>query len=479
MNIRNEPLAQNLSGPIAGWLAVWLTLPAWGQAQEESASSSRFSDQPAPLMREGFPERPPPLIEWGDKLLGPGNLQQGFTLPTGANWSPSLWVYGDYRSAVQTFNPGKAPTISEWANRLDLYANLQLTGTERVLVGFRPIDQVEDGVPRYSGYSFEPAYPEKYHGWQNETRAAPNTFFFEGEFGEIFPKLAASDRHNLDYGFSIGRQPLLLQDGLLVNDDKIDMISVTRNPLFPAGAATVRLSGLFAWNEIQRADNLSDHHALMFGLDSAVDAVRSTYEATALYVASPNQGDGFYSGLGARQRFGKINTIFRIEDSVALEKESARVRNGTLLFSEMSFDPRGTHDLVYLDGFWAIDKFSSADRGPYAGGPLIRAGLLNANPELGQYGSPLSNAAGDAAGANLGYQHYFDPLRRSQLILEIGGRAPTRTTTVLEDQASGGIAARYQRAFGRRVVLEFDTFGVLREKDALSAGARTEILVKF
>lgn len=173
MNIRNEPLAQNLIGPMAGLLAVAMILPARGQAQEESASSSRFSDQPAPLMKEGFPERPPPLIEWGDKLLGSGNLQHGFTLPTGANWSPSLWVYGDYRSALQTFNPGNAPTISEWANRLDLYANLQLTGTERVLLGFRPIDQVQDGVPRYSGYSFEPAYPEKYHGWQNETRNRP------------------------------------------------------------------------------------------------------------------------------------------------------------------------------------------------------------------------------------------------------------------------------------------------------------------
>src|SRR5882724_3792521 len=111
MNMINKPLARSLINLNLGLLAVSLPPLAWAQAPaptpaaaQESASSSRFSDKPAPLMKEGFPERPPPLIEWGDRFLGPGNLQRGFTLPTGANWTPSLWVYGDFRTAVQTFD---------------------------------------------------------------------------------------------------------------------------------------------------------------------------------------------------------------------------------------------------------------------------------------------------------------------------------------------------------------------------------------
>src|SRR5438445_9764042 len=66
----------------------------------------RFSDKPAPLQLEGFPERPRLLLELGDKFLSTGNLHRGFTLPTGANWTPNLWVYGTLRSAVQTFDDG-------------------------------------------------------------------------------------------------------------------------------------------------------------------------------------------------------------------------------------------------------------------------------------------------------------------------------------------------------------------------------------
>jgi len=447
--------------------------------EPESASSSRFSDQPAPLRLEGFPERPPPLLELGDRFLGPGNLHRGFTLPTGANWTPSLWVYGNYRTAIQTFDPGNAATTSEWANRLDLFGNLQLAATERFLIGFRPIDRVENGAARFSGYNFEPKTPPKNYGWQDEWRATPTTFFFEGEFGEIFPKLDKGDRYNLDYGFSVGRQPLLLQDGLLVNDDSIDLITITRNSLLPKGASTMRLSGLFAWNEIDRANNAEDRSAYLFGLDTAMDLVRSTVEATALYVKSDNGGDGFYTGIGALQRFGKFNTVFRVANSVALEKESTRVRNGTLLFSEISFDPRGTHNLVYLNAFWGIDEFTSADRAPTTGGPLGRVGILNAAVGLGRYGAPLSNFAEHSVGANLGYQMFFGELRRTQLILEIGGRQPTKSPILVRQQPAAGIGARFQQALGRRFVIVVDAFGVLREEQKESYGGRLELLTKF
>ena len=56
-------------------------------------------------------------------------------------------MYGTARTALQTFDDGERQ-ITEWANRLDLFGNLQLTGTERLLIGIRPLD--EEG--EFSGY---------------------------------------------------------------------------------------------------------------------------------------------------------------------------------------------------------------------------------------------------------------------------------------------------------------------------------------
>lgn len=446
-----------------------LATPAADSARDES----RFSDQPAPLRLHDFPERPPPLLELGDKFLSTGNLQRGYKLPTGAVWSPNLWVYGNFRSAIQTFDPGSAPRTTEWANRLDIFANLQLSPTERVLVGFRPLDQ--NGT-QFTGYNFE---PNSSRGTVEAFSPTPRTLFFEGEFGEIFPRLDKGDSRSLDYGFAVGRQPLTLQDGLLVNDDSVDMFSLTRNALRIPGGSTLRVSGFFAWSQVERNNNARDHGARMFGLDAAADFPVSTVEASAVYVTSAGGGDGIYAGIGSVQRIGKINTVFRINTSLALERPGARVDNGTLLFSELSYTLPRSADLVYFNAFWGIDHFSSADRAPTAGGPLGRVGILNAAVGLGRYGAPLSNQADNAVGGALGYQMYFGELRRRQLVFELGGRAPTHSPLLLRQEPAAGIGARYQQAFGRRFVLVLDAFGVVREASREAFGGRLEVLVKF
>src|SRR6202044_2382547 len=114
---------------------------------DETNDTARFSDQPAPLATNTFYKRPPPLLEFGDHFLGTGNLQKGITLPTGEVISPNFWVFGTLRSAVDTFDSGAKgqgngnSRPSESVNRLDIYGNLQFTPTERLLVGFRPLDR--------------------------------------------------------------------------------------------------------------------------------------------------------------------------------------------------------------------------------------------------------------------------------------------------------------------------------------------------
>ena len=436
-----------------------------------AAQDSRFSDEPAPLQIDDFPKRPRPLIELGDRFLGTGNIQKGFKLPTGAVWHPSFWVYGNFRTAVQTFDNGTTRT-TEWANDLSLFGNLQLAATERVVIGIRPLRN-DNG--QFTGYDFEPAGAR---GWRedfSENSFQLRTLFFEGEFGEVFPGLDKGDRRSLDYGISVGRQPLNLQGGMLASDDSIDMVTITRNALLPSFGSHMRVSGLFAWNEIERNDNLETGTSRMFGLNSFVDFPKSTVTVDALYAVTGNGSDGLYLGLGSVQRIGRINTTFRVIHSVAVENESAAVSDGTLLFAELSYEPPYTHNILYLNGYWGIDDFASAVRGPASGGPLGRTGILFAAVGLGNYGSALSNAASKSVGGALGYQMFFGELRRRQLILEVGGLSDTNN----RGASAEAIGARWQRAFGRRTILRLDAFGALQENAREAFGARMEFLVKF
>ncbi|MFT4689720.1 MAG: hypothetical protein ACKVHO_00260 [Verrucomicrobiia bacterium] len=439
-------------------------------AVNAASSASRFSDEPAPLDVEGYPDRPKLLLEWGDDFLGTGKLQKGMRLPTGAVWSPNLWVFGEFRSALQSFDPGNAPRSTEWANRLDLFANLELSPTERVLVGIRPLDR--NG--RFTGYTFEPAGERGFDEDFTETSLLPRTFFFEGEVGEIFPNLDPTDAANYDYGFSIGRQPFALQDGLLLNDDALDMIGITRNALLPRGGSQYRVTAFFGGNEIDRNNNSPDNDALVFGVSTFFDYPKSTIEADAVYVNSEG-ADGFYAGIGGVQRIGKIATTFRINQSVAIDDESAQVGTGTLLFSEASYSPAYTHDNLYANAFLGIDNFSSAVRGPNTGGPLGRIGILFAAVGLGNYGAPLSNRPNRAVGGAIGYQKFFGDLRRRQIVFEAGAYQPTNE----RDTAAQGLGVRFQQAFGKHSILVLDVFGALRQESKESFGGRAELRVKF
>ena len=453
---------------------------------QDSNETARLPDRQAPLAMQGFPDRPPPLIEFGDKFLGTGNLQKGITLPTGEVISPNFWVFGTLRSAVQTFDTGNEPNsrTTEWANRLDVFGNLQFTPTERLLAGWRPFDErSSSGKDEFSGYRFEPL---DQRGFVKGFGATPTALFFEGEPGEMFPRLDDHDRKNLDYGFAVGRQPLLLQDGLLANSFEVDMLSVTRNSMLIRGGSTLRLSGLVAAGQIERPDystpsvaNVKDPSATLFGLDGAADFPANTVEGDLLYETSGDGGNAFYAGLGSIQRFGMINSTVRAVTSVALDGSGAKVSTGTLLLSQMSYTPHGSDNLIYLDGYWGIHQFSSAVRDPTAGGPLGDVGILTAAVGLGSYGAPLGNQADSSVGGALGYQMFFGELHRRQLIFELGGRAPTRSPELLRQQPAGGLGARFQQAFRRRFVLVVDAFCVLRDESGTSFGSRVELETKF
>ena len=454
---------------------------ACGQAENGGAEGdSRFSDDPIPLA--DVPQRPDPILEIGEPFLGTGTLSDGVTLPTGAVWRPAFLAYGTWRSATQGASLG-ATDFAEATTRFDLFGNLYLTQTERILVGLRPLD--DNG--RFTRYTLhtDPALPDSLDGFQEELNATVRTLFFEGDIGEIFPNLDPDDSGSWDIYFSVGRQPLRFQDGLLINDNALDMVGLTRANMKLFGLVNTRATGVFGWGDVDRL-NRGDPSAKLFGVFTETDTRERTIEVDAIFVTSDRvRGDGLYGGIGSTRRIGHYNNTFRLVGSYPVGDETRFNRKGLLALNQLGWTPPGhSHNWVYINAFGSVGTFRSAARSPAVGGPLGRTGVLFAAVGLGRFGAALGNRADNAVGGSLGYQLFFDN-HRKQLLLEGGGRYTYDKADALGGRDAAAVGARYQMALGRRFVLELGSFGsytlstLPADVSSFDVGGRFEVTVKL
>ena len=450
-------------------LALVVSVALLATSQYVSATqSSALSEDPVPLLSESqLPTRTPPLLELGPSFLGTGNIDAGIELPTGAVWQPALWVFGNLRSGINLYE-AQEQTNLEWVTTADLFFNLRLSGTERVLLGFQPLDS--DG--EFTLRRFRPGSEE---GWESALNLDIQTLFFEGEIGEIFPNLDPTDQGIFDVGFAVGRQPLEFQDGMMLNDS-VDSVAVTWDTIVGERLVDTRITALYGWGDIHLSDNRHHRDAALAGLYIESDLRESTVSLDATLVTGPSagEGDGLYLGVGAVQRVGLINTTFRVNSSIALEGESDVVSDGTLFFTELSLTPAYTDDVAYLNAFHTLDHYTAAARAPGTGGPLGRTGLLFAGADFGGYPAALNNRSDRAFGGVLGYQFLFDGPSR-QLVLEVGGRSRTDTSV----GAAVAVGARYQQALSERALLEVQGFSAARKQTDDNFGLRAEIRVQF
>ncbi|MGI9423893.1 MAG: hypothetical protein ACR2PA_11910 [Hyphomicrobiaceae bacterium] len=423
-----------------------------------------------------LPSRPALAIEAGNGFLDTGKLDQGFEIPfIGAVWQPRLWGYAINRLAYQSFKDGRSGNgrESEISNRLDLFFNLQLTGTEKILLGLRPLDNNRPGD--FTRYSFSGAE----EGFNNELNLGLETLFFEGDLGSLFPFLDATGIKPIDYGFTVGRQPIIFQEGILINDT-IDAVGLIRNNIPFPGTSNFRISAMYGWNRLDRNDEArkSDEH--MFGLFVAADTHTSTLNFDMIYVNDEDNGDGLYGGIAAIQRlpaWGGISTAFRVNASLALEDEIPGnvIGNGILLTSEISKTVPGSDDIVYFNTFLGLGNFTQAGREAIVGGPLANTGVLFASPNLSTYGAEINPFTdNDVIGGAIGYQAFFDNTRRN-IIFEIAGRHDLSG----EGIDSLGFGVQMQQAIGRHLQLTLESFYTINEELEDGAGWRAEVQVVY
>lgn len=423
-----------------------------------------------------LPARPKLLVESSDGFLDTGKLDAGFTIPIiGAVWQPRLWAYLINRTTAQTFDSGRgnAKRETEIANRLDLFFNLQLTGTEKILLGLRPVDK--NRPDKFTRYTFSGA--DK--GFNENFRFGLETLFFEGDLGSLFPVLDKAGVLPIDLGFTVGRQPVVFQEGILINDT-IDAVGFIRNNIAFPGTSNLRVSGMWGWNRLDRNDDARNAKENMFGLFIAADAHLSTYNLDTIYVNDSRNGDGLYVGASAIQRLpwlGGLSTAFRINSSFALDQEIPGnvVGDGVLLTSELSKNVKGSDDIVYFNSFLGLGNFTQAGREAVVGGPLANTGILFASPNLSTYGAEINPfTPDDVVGGAIGYQAFWDDKRRN-LILEMAGRHDLSGNGF----DSLGFGFQMQQAVGRHVQLTFEGFYTINENNDDGLGARAEIQVIY
>lgn len=420
-----------------------------------------------------LPGRPKLLVELGDGFLDTGKLHPGYEVPLiGAVWQPRLWAYLINRTAIQSFVDGRSgrEMETELANRLDLFANLQLTGTEKFLLGIRITDNNRSDL--FTRYTFDGAS----EGFNNELDVNVETLFFEGDLGSVFPVFDKKGISPIDVGFTVGRQPVVFQEGILINDT-IDAVGFIRNNIPFPGTSNLRISGMWGWNRLDRnKPRGTSNDENMFGLFIGADAQQSTFNLDMIYVDDPDGGDGFYIGASAIQRLpflGGISSAFRINTSFALDDEIPGnvIGDGTLLTVELSMNVKGSDDIVYFNSFLGLGNFTQAGREAIVGGPLANSGILFAAPSLSTYGAELDPFTTDSVvGGAIGYQAFWDNKRRN-LIMEVAARHDLSG----DGFDSLGFGFQLQQAVGRHVQLQFESFYAINEGRDDGYGVRAEV----
>ncbi len=438
----------------------------------------------SPVPQDRLPARPELAVELGNGFLDTGKLDEGFEVPVlGAVWQPRLWAYAINRTAFQSFDNGAPGSVreTEIANRLDLFVNLQLTGTEKVLLGLRSLDN--NRPDRFTRYTFS----GREKGFNEEVNLGLETLFFEGDLGSLFPALDQAGIKPIDYGFTVGRQPVIFQEGILINDT-IDAVGLIRNNIPFPGTSNFRVSTMWGWNRLDRNDEGRNADQNMFGTFIAADTHLSTYNLDFIYVndnARPEEkASGLYLGASTIQRLPwlhGISTAFRVNASYALNDKvpsnvgGSVVGDGVLLTAEFSKTVPGSNDIVYFNPFLGLGNYTQAGREAVVGGPLANTGILFASPNLSTYLAEINPfITNDVVGGAIGYQAFFEGGRRN-LILEMAGRKDLAGDKL----GSLGFGAQLQQAVGQHLQFTYEGFYVFNEGRDNGLGGRVEMQIVY
>ncbi len=416
-----------------------------------------------------------PWVQLGREFYGDGITPPGINLFGEKNMvRPELYVYGDYRTAVSAGRNAVGRT-DNWANRLNLDVDLQITDTERFHAFVGPLDEgnqftrleLVEGDLRYrQAIDFTPA-----------------TAFFEGDLG-VFLGTAFDRTSPFELPFTMGLVPLLFQNGIWMED------AVTG----AAFALPARHSRLLNWSNYDAtffavfdqlnsvAFGANEHAAQAFGTAWFIEAYGGYIESGYAYVRDRNRSELSYHNITTsftRRYFDRISNSVRVIVNTGQDLPSAdRTADGVLLLVENSWITQWPLTVVpYANFFVGWDRPQSVGRAAVSGQILRNTGINFDTDGLNGFAT-LDASGNGTAGCSLGIDLIGDCLDR-QLLVEFAYLTPNGSSNAAVPGDQYAIGSRYQFPISNWSLLRFDNMYGWRQGLEDVYGTRMEYRWKF
>lgn len=317
-------------------------------------------------------------------------------------------------------------------NQLSIDLDLQLTGTERFHVQFRPLG---DGNSGGSFYQFSNPV-----GYEDNSTAEPQRFWFEGELHSIFGSYL-NPFAVMDYNVVAGKFPLALHNSLLMNDEILGVV-LSKNTIYLGNLSNLNVQAIYGHNDVNA---FGPQQGQLYGMHAQADYRKIFFEATYAFVQHDfdSTRDSHFTAFSATKFFGPISVaarrLFKWGD------EGGR-GDGQLCVLESNYTRVFGQNMLHVDKgvFFCNAFYHTAGWNPISGGNLNRVRTaFETNPlvRIAAGALPAENW-GVALGVQL-FRHHQD----ESLIPEIAFESP-------DGEPSAGLGLRYLRKTGSRSYFE-------------------------
>ncbi len=427
------------------------------------------------------PYNPRPLIELGYDIYASGPFPESSYIFGKKNpVTQQFLVYGDWLTTF-SYVDNDAPAIGQAATRLNLDIDWKLTGTERVHLFFRPLDN--DGsitsIQKIKGTS---ELNENF-----EFNLEPDVLFFEGELGAITSGITG-EYTSWDLPFAVGLMPLLFQNGIWM-DDAFTGIAMTLSALNSPDwdISNYDITFFAGFDKVSSAiANAGETNVNLYGITAFVEAHQGYWELGYGFTQDTSGlGDQSYHNLTAafsRRYGGWLSNSIRVIANVGQQRKNNALNtaDGWVFFIENSLITRLPSTWVpYVNLFAGINTPQSLARAVGAGGILKNTGLAFESAGLGGIPS-LDASANDTAGGAIGMEYLFN--LDQQIVVELAGLVDldTSSTSTNTNTNQYALGLRYQRPFNNSWIVRMDANSVFEtETDNTRFGASLEVKRKF
>ena len=415
-----------------------------------------------------------PIVELGRPWYQLGQLSEGYNFfGKHNNITPQLLIYGDVRSAYAT-NTQNGDNVTQSAFEVNLDFDLKLTGTERLHMFMSPLDK--GGVN--TGYLFDD------DEWVEQFDADIDFGYFEGDLGAMMGGLMG-ETLPFDFPFAIGVMPLLLQNGVWMEDAFLGVAAtIPAKNSAKFDISNMDITFFAGFDKITSAAFQGDDSAgRMWGMASFIEALNGYFEVDYAFLEDRTFDNRTYHnfGFGYTRRYGRLvsNSTRVIANMGQSTDVVSNTADGVLLLSENSLITGAPSTVVpYFNMFAGFDRPQSAARAGAAGGVLRNTGILFESDGMTNYptlDATANDAFGAALGLNLLASDFTQQLVVEAAFLNVMGNDATRNAA--GDQLGFGV--RYQLPLTNAIIFRADGMYGFKEDEEDVHGFRVELRHKY